>query len=185
VTAPRPDYVHVEAVDLAPSLTPLQRMLLRTDGTLSPILEAYAGEPVAVEKLSQEYDRSGAADAPLELGNDTKVLRRRVLLRGGRSGRVLLYAEATIVPERIEACLVEELLGTDKPIGELLSEYRIESRRDILVIDREPAGPYGAYFDTDDSVPMLFRTYRIVAGGEPIMLITERFPATAFRTLPV
>ena len=71
-------------------------------------------------------------------------------------------------------------MGTDKPIGALLSEYRIESRRDILVIDREPAGPCGGYFGIAPSAPTLFRTYRIVAGGHPISLITEKFPAAAF-----
>jgi chorismate-pyruvate lyase len=95
-----------------------------------------------------------------------------------------LYAEATVVPERVQAWLVEELMGTDKPIGALLSEYRIESRRDILVIDREPAGPCGAYFGIAPSAPALFRTYRIVAGGHPISLITEKFPAAAFVALP-
>lgn len=184
MTRVRADYVQFEAVDAGPSLTPLQQMLLRTDGTLTPILEAYAGEPVQVVKLHQEFDVARRPDAPLELRGDSKVLRRQVLLRGGRTERVLLHADAVIATEQVEACLVEELLGTDKPIGQLLSEYLVETRRDILTIDRQPGGRYSAFFGLTPSAPMLFRTYRIVAGGRPIMLITERFPATAFLQLP-
>ncbi len=166
-----------------PSLTPLQRMLLRTDGTLTPILEAYAGEAVEVVRLHQEYDLSTEGDGALLVPPGVKVLRRRVVLRGSQSRRSLLYAEAVIVPERVEPCLVEDLLGTDKPIGALLSEYRVETLRDILVVEREPAGPAGRFLGADPAATVLSRTYRIVAGHRPIMLITEKFRAELFRTL--
>ena len=171
-------------MNLIPSLTPLQRMLLRTDGTLTPILEAYAGEPVEVVKLHQEYDVSTDADGALQLPPEVKVLRRRVVLRGRHSRQPLLCAEAVVVPERVVPYLVEELLGTNKPIGGLLAEYRVETLREILVVDREPAGPSGPLLGTSTTADVLSRTYRIVARGQPIMLITEKFRAEAFRALP-
>lgn len=171
-------------MDLPPSLTPLQQMLLRTDGTLTPILEACASEPVEVVKLHQEFDVCGQADPRLELPAEAKVLRRRVVLRGALTKTPLLYAEAVVVPDRVDSCLVEDLLRTDKPIGTLLAEYRVETLRDILAVGLSAAGDCGPSLAASPAAPVVSRTYRIVAHREPIMLITESFRADAFLRLP-
>ena len=165
-------------------LTPFQRMLLGTDGTLTHILEVYADESIRVMKLLQEYDTTRDEDAPLRLPDDSKVLRRRVLLQGRRTGRNLLYAEAVVVPDRVSPAVLDGLLTTDKPIGTVLAENRTETFREILRVDQEPAGRCSTYFAIDPADPVILRTYRIVAGEQPIMLITERFPADFFRELP-
>ena len=159
-------------------------MLLGTDGTVTHILEAYAGEPIEVVKLLQEYDIATAADAPLEVAAEAKVLRRRVLLRGRRSGQNLLYAEVTVVPERVDPTLLAGLVTTDKPVGVLLAENRTETFRVILVAKREPAGPCAPHFHVQPTALVISRTYRILARQEPIMLITEKFPEGFFRSLP-
>lgn len=162
------------------SLTRFQRILLGTDGTVTHILEAYADEPIEAVKLFQELDAANAGDAQLELGEHEKVLRRRVVLRGRRSGQSLLYAEAVVVPHRVHLDVLNALLTTEKPIGRVLAENRTETFREILFVDREPAGPFGPLFGVDASAELIFRTYRIVAGRRPIMLITEKFPADRF-----
>ena len=163
--------------------TRFQRMLLGTDGTVTHILEAYADEPIEVVKLLQEFDTSNDDDADLLLAGD-KVLRRRVLLRGSRSRRPLLYAEAVIVVERVEPAFLEGLLNTDKPIGVLLAENRTETFREILRAGREPAEGCGPILGIDASAEVFCRTYRVVARRQPMMMITERFHADAFRELP-
>lgn len=163
--------------------TRFQRMLLGTDGTVTHILEAYADEPIDVVKLLQEIDTWKDGDAHLLL-SDGKVLRRRVLLRGRRSLRTLLYAEAVVAIERAAPAILQGLLETDKPIGVLLAENRTETFREILEVGREPAGACGAHFAIDPSAELLFRTYRIVAGQQPVILITEKFPADSFRGFP-
>lgn len=168
------------AMTVTTSFTRFQRILLGTDGTVTHILEAYADEPIEAVKLFQDLDTASAADADLRLDKETKVLRRRVVLRGRRSGQNLLYAEAVIVPERLHLDVFNGLLLTNEPIGTLLAENRIESFREILVVDREPAGPCGAVFGIEATADLVFRTYRITAGGLPIMLITEKFPAKSF-----
>ena len=165
------------------SWTRFQRMLLGTDGTVTHILEAYADEPIDVVKLLQEIDTWKAGDARLLL-SEGKVLRRHVLLLARRSRRILLYAEAVVVLERADPTLVRGLLETDKPIGVLLAENRTETFREILEVGREPAGSCGAHFGIDPSAELIFRTYRILAGQQPVMLITEKFPADSFRGLP-
>ena len=167
-----------------PSFTRFQRMLLGTDGTVTHMLEAYAGERVEVVKLLQEFDVAGAADVELGLPADAKVLRRRVLLRGANSGRNLLYAEAVVALARVGPELLDGLVTTDKPIGILLAEHRTETFREILRVACEPAGPTATHFDIEPAAAVASRTYRIVRGLQPIILITEKFPLTFFRGVP-
>jgi chorismate-pyruvate lyase len=175
----------VGAAMSAEPLTRFQRVLLSTDGTVTHILEAYAGEPIEVVKLLQELDTSNDGDAPLRLSEpDQKVLRRRVVLRGSRSKQNLLYAETVVVLARVDAALLDGLVDTDKPIGALLAERRIETLREILHVGREPAGEHGVHFAVDPTAELISRTYRIVARQRPVILITEKFPPTFFRDLP-
>jgi len=166
------------------SFTRFQRMLLGTDGTVTHILEAYAGEEIEVVKLLQEYDTVNDADLALGLAPDDKVLRRHVILRGRNSGRHLLYAEAVVVVGRVDAAVLDGLLHTEKPIGVLLAERRTETFREILRVAREPAGEVGAHFGLDAGAGVISRTYAIVKDRVPLMLITEKFPSDSFRGLP-
>ena len=164
--------------------TRFQRMLLGTDGMVTHILEAYAQEPIDVCKLLQRIEPATAADAALEVSVGDQVLRRQVVLRGHSSGRHLLYAEALIAVARIEPAVLEGLVDTDRPIGLLLAENRTESFREILRVGHGSAGPHASHFGIDESAPMIWRTYRILVGRRPVILITERFPADSFRDLP-
>ncbi len=166
------------------SFTPLQRMLLRSDGTVAHLLEAYAGEPILVAKLFQELDAAGEGDAELELSVDDKVLRRRVVLQGAASGRILLYAEAVVALARVDPQLLDGLVSTDKPIGILLSEHRTETFREILRVQLTAAGPSGAHFKIEPTAELASRTYRILREQQPMILITEKFPLTFFRSVP-
>lgn len=166
------------------ALTRFQRILVGTDGTVTHILQAYADEPIDVVKLLQCFDTAKDGDAHLGLSSDDKVLRRQVLLRGQRSGQHLLYAEATVVLDRVKPTFVDGLVGTDKPIGVLLRDSRAETFREILVVDSEPAGPCASHFGIDAHADLVVRTYRIVAHQRPAILITEKFPASFFRDLP-
>ncbi|MGH9177206.1 MAG: chorismate--pyruvate lyase family protein [Acidimicrobiales bacterium] len=169
---------------VATSLTRFQRILLGADGTVTHILEAYADETIEAVKLLQQLDTADEGEAALDVAPGSTVLRRRVLLRGVRSGRTLLYAQAAVVPERVGVDVLEGLISTNKPIGRILSEHRTETFRRILEVDRERAGACASYFGIEPSAALLYRTYVIASGRAPIMLITEKFPAEFFRDLP-
>ncbi|MDQ4069612.1 MAG: chorismate pyruvate-lyase family protein [Actinomycetota bacterium] len=179
-----PAAVAVGDIHAAADLTRFQRMLLGADGTVTSILEAYAGEPVEVLKLLQAFETATEAQAELGLGPGDRALRRRALLRGRHSRRNLLYAETIVMPDRVEPALLEGLLGTDKPLGALLVETRAETFREILAVHREPSGPTGAHFGIGPEGQLMSRTYRILQGGRPVILVTEKFPASSFRTVP-
>lgn len=156
----------------------MQRMLLATDGTVTTLLEVYAGEPIEAVELGQSRRPALSQDAEmLAMGEGADLLDRRVLLCGVRSGSRFVYGESLIVPERLEADILERLESTTEPIGKLLRTRRLETFREVITVGKQRAGPLGALFGSTEDAVLLFRTYRIIIGGSPAVLITEKVPA--------
>ena len=163
------------------NLSPFQRILLTTDGTVTEILEAQLWEQINLIKLFQEKRICDDAIPFLEIGSGTEVLLRKILLQGSDSGINHIYAESILVPEKLDPDLQDGLVNTDKPLGRLMIEAKTETFREILSCKMEPADELGDYFDqTVDSI-LVSRTYRVFADSNPIMLITEKFPVSSFR----
>jgi chorismate-pyruvate lyase len=158
----------------------LQRILLTTDGNVGRILESYAGEAIVAVKLDQAVSPGGDACPALELEPDEERLTRRVLLCGGQTGRTLLYAETIVAASRLQPLMRAGLLSTAEPIGRLLTAARLETYRDILSSGVTRDARVAAHFGIADNDDLFVRTYRIISGGHPIMLITEMFPTTWF-----
>ena len=51
----------------------------------------------------------------------------------------------------------------------------------MLVCETHAAEALARHFDVEPDTRLISRTYRVLAHGRPIMLITEKFPETAFR----
>ena len=163
-------------------LSAMQRILLATDGTVTDILEMYAGESMRVIKLHQEQVGLKQPLPSMDLDRGDTVLNRTILLQGKMSLVNQLYAESVIVPDRLDPGVRDGLILSKKPIGLLLLEHRLETFREILECWREFAGPLGQYFHVDEEATIIARTYRIFSGRQPIMLITEKFPESYFRS---
>jgi CheY-like chemotaxis protein len=162
-------------------VTILQRILLGTNGTFTHIIEACTGEPIRVVKLDEVVEQAKGFHP--ELGDiDTETtLRRTVLLRGGRTDTALIHADALVLLDRLPHGMGRELVSTRRPIGKLLVEHRVETFREIVHSGYEAAGGRAGWFGIDETDELLFRTSRVFSGGRSIMLVTERFPTTAFR----
>ncbi len=161
-------------------LSLVQKILLATDGTVTRILEACAGETMQLVKLSQAVVPWTSADPALGVSEGEEVISRRILLQGEESGRTYLYAESLIVPGRLHPRLRHGLFHSDAPIGWLLWHNRIETVRELLRWGVGPADTCAPYFQIDSAEPVVSRTYRVISQRQPIMLITERFPASSF-----
>lgn len=173
------------------SLSLLQRILLTTDGTVGRILEQYTGESIEVVKLEQSFEPAqtgqvelGLSDPEVGFPGPEQVLVRRVILRGRRSGRNLIYAESMFRTDKLPTGVLERLLSTTVSIGQLLYEQRLETFREILTSGQEPAGPSCEYFGLEPSDMLLFRTYRIFLSSHPVVMITERFPVQGALSAP-
>lgn len=163
------------------NLSPFQRILLTTDGTVTEILEAQFWEPINLIKLFQEK-RVSDVDIPyLEIRSGTDILVRKILLQGNDSKTNYIYAESILVPEHLDDYLQDGLINTDKPLGRLMIEAKTETFREILSCKKEKAEELNEYFDQAAESILISRTYRVFADQKPIILITEKFPETAFR----
>ena len=161
-------------------LTPFQRALLVIDGTVTRFIEAYTFSPVEVVLLHQETQTLPTDDAWLDAEKGTEVVARQVMLqtgqRDGQQPTVHAYATSIIVLNRIPKTVREGLTFKGQGLGQLLQRSGLETRRDLLWWGLKRAKDLPEVFDHWEGGSFLSRTYRIVTGGHPIMLINERFP---------
>lgn len=164
------------------ALPPFLRTLMVTDGTVTKSLEAYFWEVVKVENLGQSVMTLGREIEWLDAHRGDAVLERHVRLMGADSGTIYTYAESLLrhrlLPERLQHALLEGKIG----IGELLRECGLETYRELLDFGVEPIGDLGAVFGDGVSGALIYRTYRIALRGEPVILITEKFPRAVFES---
>jgi len=165
-------------------LSPLLRVLLTTDGTVTEVLSAFFGEPVGIRGLGQGYRAyEGSRNLELDAELGTRMLDRSVALYGLESGTVYTAAFSRIIPSGLPMGLQEALLAGNEPLGKLLLDYRLETFKEMVDCGRCPAGdapqlgdkcPPALEIPAASSV--VWRTYRVVSQGKPVMSITEIFP---------
>jgi len=165
---------------LIQTLPPFLRALLVTDGTVTKILEAYFWEPVEVQTLQQE---SVTAERPIpwvQVDPGDRVLIRRARLSGVDSGRVYASAFSVIRTQLIPETFRQRLIDREIGIGVLIRDSGLESYREVLEVGIEPADGSAKGIATESS-ELIFRTYRIIIDGQPVILITESFPHDLYK----
>ena len=161
-------------------LSTLQRMILITDGTLTDILEVCLLEKISIVKLSEKLINLDQDIPVLNLKSGDKIIKREIFLQGRVSKKNLIYAESIIVPERIDKRFKEQLLNSEKPIGKLWLEYRVETFKEIVDLSQEAAGDLAKNFQISPEEKLFSRSYRVFSQNQPIMMITEKFPESYF-----
>jgi len=159
------------------SLGLLQRVLLISDGTLTDIVEAAFQEPIRLVKLTLDTSPSRAAIDELDLKPGALVMRREVLLQGHTTRTNYVYAVSIIALHALPERLREELVSTDRPLGRLWVEHKLETRKEILKVWRVYSGEILTHFPESGRGGLLARSYRVFCQSRPIMVITEYFPA--------
>ncbi|NJN69484.1 MAG: DUF98 domain-containing protein [Nitrospira sp.] len=104
------------------------------------------------------------------------MLMRQVLLRGKWSYTCYAYAPSLIFLDRLPQFIKEGLEVEGGGIGRILYGSRWETHRELLWWGKETLKNVPDTIHDMDGVEALSRTYRIIAGGKPIMLINEKFP---------
>jgi len=163
-------------------LSPVQRVLLGTDGSVTSLLELVTGSPVSVSTLLQEVriaDEETAAALDIKTGEE--INHRIVELRNAETGDVLVYAVSDTPLSRLSPEFREDLMKADIPIGRILAKYRMESRREILEMNVRPSdAPMRERFGLGVDLPFLSRKYRIYHQNHPLICIEESFPSHSF-----
>jgi beta-ribofuranosylaminobenzene 5'-phosphate synthase len=139
-------------------LSPLERILSVSDGSVTRILEAWIGEPMNIRTISQVIKSAGNLGAALGVDESEEVNFREVEICDCL-GSVLIRAKSWTPLSRLEPGFREDLMKADVPIGKLLEKHNIEARREIR----------GAEIKSGK----VNRTYDIIRGGKLLMRISE------------
>lgn len=143
------------------------KVLISSDGTVSNMLEAWFAEAVAVRVEQEEILVPDHDLILLNAAPDDKALRRQTQLIGKRTQTCYLEAEALILPSRVPEATLDCIQAHEAGIGKALRQARAETLREVL--------------DWGIEAGWAWRSYRIVMGGQPAMLITERFPIASYQ----
>jgi chorismate-pyruvate lyase len=161
----------------------LETVLAEADGTVTSLLERLVGEPIDAEARGHRV-ATAASSNNLGVLEGHPLLCRVAELQGRSSGRAYVYAETVLVPSRLPAGVGPRLESSRQPIGRILETEGIRVTREPLAEpDRHAMSIW------TDTVPpieevLLARTYRIHAGGVPVMVISEWFLTSLRPFLP-
>lgn len=169
----------VKEIDLT-QLTPFQRGLLVTDGTVTRFIEAYTLAPVEVMLLQQVKQTLSTKHIWLQLPAGEKIISRQVVLQthtqNESSPIIHTYATSLIVPQRLPKPLLNGLDFHKHGLGGLLRCSGLETRRELLWCGIETLTDLPAAVAHLEGETFISRAYRVFADQEPLMLINEKFP---------
>ena len=154
-----------------------QKILLTTDGSITAILDVLYGK-ITLTTLDQHFENADEEHAKLvNVEEGTEINFREVIMH--RDEKPLIYAISHIPLARCSKEVCADLIRADIPIGRILKNYHIESRREIrnIFIER-PNDTLKDLFKTDED--MLARDYVIINNDEILMWIKEVFPVSYF-----
>ena len=165
---------------VSPVATLLQETLLRTDGTVTDLLELFTGENIRVDKVPPGL-YSSECDWPNACGNPGPTI-RDVVLRGKKHGFALYLRSYTLVPGETGAPVQTQLSETNEPIGKVLRQHRLEDFRQIEERGIRPIPAVAGILGGEPTDQMRWRRYSVLSGGLVIMEITEVFSEYLFET---
>ena len=167
------DFEH--SADFA-GLSPILRVLLVTDGTVTRTLEAYFGEGIEVDVLDHAERTSELPYPQIDIAAGDRILHRYVRLVGRATRRVYAVAESVAVVDHISQQIRRKLIEEHKGIGELLREGRLETYRELLTAKLTAAGRWAEHLRVAVTAAVVTRDYKIYQGGRAVLLIREVFP---------
>ena len=170
---------NVKEINLA-RLTPFQRGLLVTDGTVTRFIEAYTLTPVEVMLLQQTKQTLSTKHVWLKLPDGEQVISRQVVLQTHRQNEpspiIHTYADSLIVPQRLPKSLLDGLNSDKQGLGGLLRRSGLETRRELLWCGIETLTDLPTAIGHLEGETFISRAYRVFTNEEPLMLINEKFP---------
>ena len=157
-----------------------QKILLTTDGSITAILDVLYGK-ITLTTLDQHFETADKSHAKLvNVSEGEQIKYREVIMH--KDGRPLIYAISHIPLSRCDENICADLVRADIPIGRILKNYNIESRREINnIFIEKPNETLKELFKTDED--MLARDYVIINNDEILMWIKEVFPISYFKEI--
>ena len=157
-----------------------QKILLTTDGSITAILDVLYGK-ITLSTLEQHFDNAdGEISKLIQVDEGAQINYREVIMH--KDDENLIYALSYIPLERLTDEICCDLVRADIPIGRILKNYQIESRREVNKIYIEkPNERLKDLFNTKED--MLAREYVIIHKNNVLMWIKEVFPVSKFTNI--
>ena len=116
-------------------LSNTQKILLTTDGSITAILDVLYGK-ISLSTIDQHFEVADESHAKLvNVDEGTEINFREVIMH--RNNKPLIYAVSHIPLYRCSKEICADLIRADIPIGRILKNYKLESRREVNSITIE------------------------------------------------
>jgi chorismate lyase len=161
------------------------RILIATNGTLTRILNVVANDEMVVQIIKQQIHHVAPKIPEFEQLASGRVLQRHILLRGRSSGNPFVAAESLIAIDLLPPAITTSLTKTDCPIGEVMAASCLETFKEAAKVWIGELPGWLATAGYQNSQPRtVTRRYRIITGGQPVLIITEYFLRNVFQVAP-
>jgi chorismate-pyruvate lyase len=151
-----------------PDIPACLRICAGTDGSVTQLLEVLTGKNVRVETIRQEVIPATKKMAQLlGINVNDEVNSRLVTLNVNNTVYVLAKSLAPL--GRMPKSVRNDLIRADIPIGRMLRDHKLETRRDIFKMEI-------VHCDFFNDLPVLSREYSIIYEKNVLMWINEFFP---------
>jgi chorismate lyase len=161
------------------------RILIATNGTLTRILSVLADDEIVVQIVRQQIHDAAPKIPELEHSAIGRVLQRDILLKGRSSGNPFVAAESLIAVDLLPPAITTSLTQTHRPIGEVMAASCIETFKEEAKVWIGDLPGWLALDGYENSrTRTVARRYRIIAGGQPVIIITEYFLRSVFQDAP-
>jgi chorismate lyase len=157
------------------------RILIASNGTLTRILGIVANDEIIVQIVEQQVHGMASRIPGLEQLPSSRVLQRRILLKGRSSGHPFVAAESLIAIDLLPPVITTSLTQTERPIGEVIEASCLETFKETAKVwIGQPPG-WLALAGYQNSEPRIVaRRYPIITGKQPVIIITEYFLRNVF-----
>lgn len=162
------------------TLNAAQRILIYGQATLTSSIEAFYVEQLRVVVIKQEKIPLQDDHAELGLIQGQEILQRLAILQGTSSQKNYAYVSSMILMDRLATDVQEKILAGAIPIATILADCRLEMVRETLSCTEEYPGHLGPILDVGTDATLLSRTFQILVGKRPAILVTEKFPRSLF-----
>jgi chorismate lyase len=157
------------------------RILIASDGTLTRILGIIADDEIVVQIVEQQVHDVAPSISSLEQLPSGRVLQRRILLKGRSSGHSFVAAESLIAVDLLPRAIMASLTQTERPIGEILAASSLETFKEAAKVwIGQPPDWLAVAGHQNSGSSIVARRYRVIAGGQPAIVITEHFIRNVF-----
>jgi chorismate lyase len=161
------------------------RILIATNGTLTRILSVLADDEIVVQIVRQQIHDAAPKIPELEHSAIGRVLQRDILLKGRSSGNPFVAAESLIAVDLLPPAITTSLTQTHRPIGEVMAASCIETFKEEAKVWIGDLPGWLALDGYENSrTRTVARRYRIIAGEQPVIIITEYFLRSVFQDAP-